>query len=316
MIGDATANLRGWLINLFIASIKHVSKEDDRLEILRWLELSRNALASDLSQKEKFAQLYALMNARKTAQIVINSVVESIKNYKNADLPLAVKVSIPVTLLAMPMIGGHGAGIAAFGSAIGLPVFVLFFLGTAGITSVIEAIASPDAKLFVIGLAAIIATDVVLRHIKSAVEDGSLGTPEEPVRAEMPEDEIGMRANLLSMHHNTFEKHVMSFFTAMDPLAAVTPPGPDGGIDGFAKHSNGKLIVVQCKHYAAGNPVGLPAIYQFRGAMEEYEAWRGYFVTTSRFTPKALNAAALSKKIVPVNMDELVRWHREAPTFQ
>lgn len=184
MGADVKANVRNWLIKLFISSIQHVSKEDDRQEILHWLELSRNVLAIDISQKEKFTQLYALMNARKTAQIVINSVVESVKNYKNADLPLAVKVSIPVTLLAMPMIGGHGAGIAAFGSAIGLPVFVLFFLGAAGITSVIEAVASPDAKLFFIGAAAIIATDVALRHIKRDMEEGIQGPPREPKRAE------------------------------------------------------------------------------------------------------------------------------------
>jgi len=315
-MADVKANIRNWLIKLFISSIQHVSKDDNRLEIIRWLELSRNVLASDVSQKEKFTQLYALMNARKTAQIVINSVVDGVKNYKNADLPLAVKVSIPVTLLAMPMIGGHGAGIAAFGSAIGLPVFVLFFLGVAGITSVIEAMASPDAKIFVMGTAAIIASDVVLRHIKTALDDGIQGPPREPLRAEMPEDEAGIRATLSAMSPTKFEEHVMSFFKVIDPLAYATKPGIDGGIDGFVKHQNGKLIVVQCKHYASDNPVGRPAIHQFRGAIDENEAWRGYFVTTSYFTHHAVKSAEHSKKMKLIDMDGLVSWHKNAPNFQ
>jgi hypothetical protein len=317
MIGDVKASLRNWLINLFVGALKHVSKEEDRGEVLLWLELSRDILASDCSQKEKFAQLYALMNAKKTARIVLNSVVEAVKNYKNADLPLAVKVSIPLTLLAVPVIGGQGAGVAAFGSAIGLPVLLLFFLGTAGLTSIIDAfVNNPSIRPHILGIVAEIAHDEILRNIKAAMKEGTQGPPREPKRAEMPGDEAGIRATLFAMSPSEFEDHTMSFFRTIDPLATATPPGADGGIDGFAKHPNGKLMVVQCKHYAPGNSVGRPAIHQFRGAMEEFEAWKGYFVTTSTFTTHAANAAARSKKVVLIDMEQLVVWHKEAPTFQ
>ncbi len=317
MIGEeVTARLRGWLINLFINSIKTVSKEEDRQEILRWLELSRQVIDSDRSTKDKFTELYALMDARKTAKIVLNSVVESVKNYKNADLPLAVKVSVPLTLLAVPLIGGQGAGLAALGGAIGLPVLLLVFLGSAGITSIIEAfIGNAKAKTYVEGVMALIAHDEVLRQIKAAIKNGMQGTPREPIRSEMPEDEIAMRTKLLAMDPFEFENHVVSFFRNAGMDALVTPQAGDGGIDGFAKYPDGRLIVIQCKRYASENAVGRPDIHQFWGAIEENKAWRGYFVTTSRFTDQAAKAAELSKKIVLIEIEELMRWQKSAPTF-
>lgn len=310
---EATASLRAWLVKLFVNAIGAISKEEDREEVLRWLELSRQVLDSDLSAKEKFAKLYALTDARKTAQIVLNSVFESVKNYKNADLPLAVKVSIPLTLLAVPVIGGHGAGIAALGSAIGLPALVLVFLGSAGITSVLETFARhPSARASLAAILALIAHDEVLRQIKAAIKAGRQGPPRQPVRSEMPEDEVAIRLKLLSMDPIEFESHVMSFF---GDTAAVTQQCHDGEIDGFAKSSDGKLIVVQCKRYAPENPIGRPDIHQFRGALEEYEANSGYFVTTSYFTDPARDAAAKSQKISLIALEDLVLWHQTAPAF-
>ncbi len=271
--GDVRANLRDWLIKLFIASIKNVSRDEDRAEILRWLELSREILASDRSQKDKFTELYSLLSARKTAQIILNSVVESVKNYKNADLPLAVKISVPLTLLALPVVGGHGAGVAAFGSAIGLPVLLLIFLGTAGITAIIEAFTgSANAKTYVEGILALIAHDEVLRQIRSALKNGTQGAPREPIRSQMPEDEDGIRTKLFAMDAYEFEGHVMSFFKGAGWEAVATQPSADGGIDGFAKHPDGRLIVVQCKRYAETISIGRPAIHQFWGAIEENKA--------------------------------------------
>lgn len=316
MAGDIRANLRDWLIKLFIASIKNVSRDEDRAEILLWLELSREILASDHSQKDKFTKLYGLLSARKTAQIVLNSVVESVKNYKNADLPLAVKVSVPLTLLALPVVGGHGVGVAAFGSAIGLPVLFLIFLGTAGITSIIEAfVSNSKARPYLASVMALIATDEVLRRIRTAINEGTQSPPIEPVRSEMPENEDEIRAKLFAMGAIEFERHVMSFFREAGLDAAATQASNDGGIDGFAKHSNGKLIVVQCKRYASGLSVGRPAIHQFWGAIEETQAWQGYFVTTSYFTNHAVKAAECSRKIHLVEMNALVGWHKSAPSF-
>ncbi len=153
-----------------------------------------------------------------------------------------------------------------------------------------------------------------MRRINAAIDSGTQGVPKSPVRSEMPQDEREIQDSLLAMDPFVFESHVMSFFTELDPSASVTQRSADGGIDGFARHPEG-LIVIQCKRYARDSSVGRPEIQQFWGVIEENEAWRGYFVTTSQFTAGAVKTAELSKKVVLVEMSELVRWHQSGPTF-
>ena len=50
----------------------------------------------------------------------------------------------------------------------------------------------------------------------------------------------------------------MSFFQAAGLMAWVTKKTGDGGVDGFARHSEG-LIIVQCKRYT-DKPVGGPDV--------------------------------------------------------
>jgi restriction system protein len=75
------------------------------------------------------------------------------------------------------------------------------------------------------------------------------------------------------------------------------------------------LVVVQCKRYAPENKVGLPAILNFKGAMLDHKAWRGYFVTTSTFTTGARESAKMSPNLFLVDIDDLIRWQSEPPDF-
>lgn len=106
----------------------------------------------------------------------------------------------------------------------------------------------------------------------------------------------------------------MSFFQAQGLLAWVTQQSNDAGVDGFARHANG-LIVVQCKRNAPDNLVGSPVVQQFKGVIEENEAWRGYIVTTSSFSKNALLSANKSNKVVLVNMSQLIDWHINNTVF-
>jgi restriction endonuclease Mrr len=72
---------------------------------------------------------------------------------------------------------------------------------------------------------------------------------------------------------------------------------------------------VQCKRYSPDNPVGRPALQQFKGVIEETQAFRGYMVTTSRFTLDAAKSAEMSDKIALVSMEDLIIWHDVGPTF-
>ncbi|WP_353571635.1 restriction endonuclease [Candidatus Albibeggiatoa sp. nov. BB20] len=309
--------IRNWIVNLMIAAINSCSTEQDCLEIIAWLALVREILNNpDFSTRQKAAQIYDLLDSRKTVGVMFRSVEQAVENYKNADLPLAIKVAIPATLAAATIVGGQGVGIAAFGTAIGLPVLLLIFIGTAGITTIIEAFFSQSESQNYISLVmAIIATDELLRQTNKALKKAMISEPKEPKSFEMPSEEKALREILLNMDSYDFESHIMSFFQKYG-LAWVTKKSNDAGIDGFARHPNG-LIIVQCKRHASSNPVGRPIIQQFKGVLEENkETWKGYIVTTSYFTNEAKESALKNNKIVLIDIDVLVQWHLEKNSFE
>lgn len=84
----------------------------------------------------------------------------------------------------------------------------------------------------------------------------------------------------------------------------------DGGIDGYGYHIDRNdfrttRVVVQCKRYNAG-PVSGPAINQFLGVMNKYQADYGVFITNSRFTTAAKTAAKEGSPITLIDGNKLV----------
>ncbi|MCI5128303.1 MAG: restriction endonuclease [Candidatus Electrothrix sp. AUS3] len=305
--------VRAWIISLFIKAIRSCSSEEDRINVITWLALIREILAnSSLPVATKAKNIYRLTDSKKTVKIMFNSVMEAIKNYKNSDLPFAVKITIPVTLGSACFVGGQGVGIAAFGSAIGMPVLVLIFLGTAGITAVLEAfLSNSEARNYISVILAMLAKDELLRRSKKLQKT----IVKDPVKAKsfnMPNDEKELRYKLLKMDPFDFERHIMSFFQNSGLPTIVTKKSNDYGIDGFARHANG-YIIVQCKRWASDNPVGRPEIQKWKGVILDEEIknaiWKTYFVTTSYFTKDAIENAALNNKIILVNMDTIIEWH-------
>src|SRR6266852_2157695 len=135
------------LVGVFASAINHTTRPEDRVLAIRWLGQSRDVVASDVSSIQKLKQLNALINSRTTIAAIAKSVSETASNYRKSNLPLSMKIALPATLAAIPFVGGHAAGIAAFGGALGVPVLLLVFLGTAGITAIIEAVVkTPDAR--------------------------------------------------------------------------------------------------------------------------------------------------------------------------
>lgn len=304
------SSVRQWFVNLFIRAIEAISTEQDRLEVLSWLALVREILnRTDISKSEKAKEIYAISDTKKTVGIILRSLSTAVKNYKNSDLPLAVKIALPATLAAATVIGGQGAGIVAFGSGIGLPVLLLVFLGTAGISAILEAfVSSKDVSSYIGVVMALIVRDELYRQANKQFQEAMTNMPAEPKHFEMPKEEQMLRQKLSVMDAFEFEQHIMSFFQHQGLLAWVTKRSNDAGVDGFAKHENG-LIVVQCKRFSESNIVGRPVIQQFKGVVEENKAWRGYVVTTSRFTQEAKESANLNDQLVLIDMDALVQWH-------
>ena len=235
----------------------------------------------------------------------------TLKNYKDSDLPLSIKVALPITAAGAMVLGGAGAGLGMFGGAIGLPVVVILFLGTAGLTSVVEAFIKNEEIRHPLTRALLALSALELkRRLDKELADLLRAEVQLPHRAEVPGEEAELRQSLLQMDPTDFERHVMSFFQADGLDCAVSPAGRDKGIDGWADHPQG-LLVVQCKRYAEDHPVGRPVVQQLKGVVEETGAFRGYLVTTSRFTGEAQESASQSNRIMLVNLDALMAWHRD-----
>lgn len=302
-------------MGLFASAIKHTTRPEDRALAIHWLSLSREVVASDASSIDKLKQLNALINSRTAIVAMARSISEVTSNYRKSNLPWSMKIALPATLAAIPLIGGHAAGIAAFGGALGVPVLLLVFLGTAGITSIIEAVVtSPEARTHIADIIDVIVEDERLRRTSAQMKAAMKEQPLDPTRFSMPVEEMALREHLLRMDPFNFEQHSMSFFHRAGLEAWVTLKSNDFGVDGFATHPDG-LIIVQCKRNSSSNKVGRPTIQQFKGVVEEQHAHRGYIITTSTFTDEAIESAALTSKIALVAMDDLVRWHAEPPHF-
>lgn len=315
MLGGVTERIRTWIIGLFVGAINGMSRPEDRESAVRWLSQSRDILTSDQPLSSKAKGLNGLINSRATAKAVASGVGAAFSNYRKSNLPLSMKVAIPATLAAMPIVGGQAAGVAAFGGAIGLPVLLLIFLGAAGVTSIIESIGiSPAAREDVRKIVETIIADERLRRASAALKAAMRDNPTTACRQDVPAEELALRASLLAMDPYEFERHVMSFFESAGLEISVTSKSNDLGVDGTALHPDG-LLIVQCKRNATANKVGRPTVQQFKGVVEENGAVRGYIVTTSSFTAEAIDSAVMTDKIVLVDMDQLIDWHQKTPAF-
>jgi HJR/Mrr/RecB family endonuclease len=281
------------------------------MDAVAWLATAREILANDAwNTSTKAKKIYALTDSRRLARSAFRSVGEAYRSYKDADIPLAVKVAIPVTLSAGAILGGPSVGIAGFGSAIGMPILLVIFLGVAGITSVLEAVlSSSEAKSYVSIVALMIARDEILRRSSHAMRKAMSEGIVSPHRQECGSGDAEVCEMLFNMNPYDFEKHVMSFFQDAGLLAWATQKSNDAGVDGFARHSNG-LIVVQCKRNSEENGVGRPIVQQFKGVVEENAAWRGYIVTTSYFTNEAIESASKNASVILIDLRKLLEWHR------
>ena len=78
----------------------------------------------------------------------------------------------------------------------------------------------------------------------------------------------------------------------------------DHGIDGIIKEDNLGLdmVYVQAKNYKEDSGIGRPAIQTFVGSLEEYNASKGVFVTTSYFAKSAQDYVdKVSKRIILID---------------
>ncbi len=121
---------------------------------------------------------------------------------------------------------------------------------------------------------------------------------------------------VLEMSPNFFEKLVldlllnMGFGSKNKELAFVTPASHDNGVDGVIPEDALGLdnIYIQAKRYT-DNAVQKQEIQKFIGALDEQNATKGVFITTSKFSSGAKDTASrASKKIVLIDGKSLADY--------
>lgn len=155
---------------------------------------------------------------------------------------------------------------------------------------------------------------------QSGEEAESTLTPDEQMRRARDQIEADLAQDMLkrigSAPPEFFEKLVVKLITSMGYGGSIDDAGRalgrsgDGGVDGVIDEDALGLdrIYVQAKRYKDGNPVGPGAIRDFFGALDQFKAGKGLFVTTSSFSSSAASTAAgLSKRIVLIDGQQLAR---------
>lgn len=124
---------------------------------------------------------------------------------------------------------------------------------------------------------------------------------------------VKLQSAIANMSPKKFEQFSRALLTKMG--VQFTDKGikisNDGGIDGYGYHRDDDdfrttRVVIQCKRYNTA-PVSEPDINQFLGAMNKFQADYGVFITNSRFTNAAREAAREGTPITLIDGNDLVR---------
>lgn len=112
------------------------------------------------------------------------------------------------------------------------------------------------------------------------------------------------RAFLRSLEWKRYEEVCMEFLKIKNCAASVTCIGADGGIDIKIHDNNGVLFAIaQCKSWS--KPIGVSLIRELYGVMASDNVKYGIFLTTSIFSPDALEFAK-NKALLLIDGDELI----------
>ncbi len=143
-------------------------------------------------------------------------------------------------------------------------------------------------------------------------------SPEEIIGSAYQELEADLKEQILErISQNSpafFEQLVVRLLSSLgygrsDTLAEVMGKVGDGGIDGIIHQDKLGLDVVyiQAKRYAPDKAVGRPELQAFVGTLAGVSAHKGVFVTTSRFSPNALEyLKTVNARVITIDGHSLV----------
>jgi restriction system protein len=143
-------------------------------------------------------------------------------------------------------------------------------------------------------------------------------TPEEALDAAYQRIREDLAAELLEQIKQAtpqfFERLVLDLMLHMgyggssEKAASMTGAGADGGIDGIINEDRLGLDVIYLQAKRWENTVGRPEIQKFVGALHGKRARKGVFLTTSTFSPDALEyVATIDPKVVLIDGNHLAQ---------
>jgi len=152
----------------------------------------------------------------------------------------------------------------------------------------------------------------------SEIDEGT--TPDENLQAAHKRLNAALAASLLDSVRRAspafFERLIVELLLAMgyggssDDAGRALGQTGDNGVDGVIDQDplGVDQIYLQAKRYAAGNTVGGSEIRDFFGALSLRKATKGIFVTTSSFSPAAIQTADnLGSRIVLIDGAQLAK---------
>ena len=100
----------------------------------------------------------------------------------------------------------------------------------------------------------------------------------------------------------------MGYGGSSEKAASMTGAGADGGIDGIINEDRLGLDVIYLQAKRWENTVGRPEIQKFVGALHGKRARKGVFLTTSGFSPDAIEyVATIDPKVVLIDGTRLAQ---------
>jgi restriction system protein len=153
-----------------------------------------------------------------------------------------------------------------------------------------------------------------------SVEADDQATPDEILRVAHKKINAALSAELLDRVRQAspafFENLIVELLLAMgyggtsEEAGRALGKSSDDGVDGVVDQDplGVDQIYVQAKRYAETNSIGAGAIRDFYGALSLKKAHKGIFVTTSSFSPSAVETAkSLGSRIVLIDGPQLAR---------
>lgn len=108
-----------------------------------------------------------------------------------------------------------------------------------------------------------------------------------------------------------FEEFVAELFRRNGFEVELTPETRDGGYDIIATRNISGLpfmLLIECKKYAKGNPVGVNLVRSLMGVQGDCKANKAVLVTTSRFTKQAREFANRQQHLISLmDINDLMR---------